>query len=27
MQPYFADLGELRPDEGFRRVAEIFHLD
>jgi len=27
MQPYFADLGEQRPDEGFRRVAEIFHLD
>ena len=27
MQPYFADLGGQRPDEGFRRVAEIFHLD
>ncbi len=27
MQACFADLGELRPDEGFRRVAEIFHLD
>jgi hypothetical protein len=27
MQTYFADLGELRPDEGFRRVTEIFHLD
>jgi L-rhamnose mutarotase len=27
MQPYFADLGGLRPDEGFRRIAEIFHLD
>ena len=27
MQPFFADLGALRPDEGFRRVAEIFHLD
>ena len=27
MQPYFADLGGLRPDEGFRRMAEIFHLD
>jgi L-rhamnose mutarotase len=27
MQPFFADLGGLRPDEGFRRVAEIFHLD
>ena len=27
MQPYFADLGGLRPDEGFLRIAEIFHLD
>jgi L-rhamnose mutarotase len=27
MQPYFDDLGDLRPDEGFRRVAEVFHLD
>ena len=27
MQQYFADLGDLRPDEGFRRVAEVFHLD
>jgi L-rhamnose mutarotase len=27
MQTYFADLGGLRPDEGFRRIAEIFHLD
>jgi L-rhamnose mutarotase len=27
MQPYFADLGGRRPDEGFRRIAEIFHLD
>ena len=26
MQPYFADLGGLRPDEGFRRITEIFHL-
>ena len=27
MQPYFADLGGLRPDEGFRRITEVFHLD
>jgi L-rhamnose mutarotase len=27
MQPLFADLGDRRPDEGFRRIAEIFHLD
>jgi L-rhamnose mutarotase len=32
MRPYFADLelcdlGGLRPDEGFRRIDEIFHLD
>jgi L-rhamnose mutarotase len=27
MQPFFADLGGLRPDEGFRRLPEIFHLD
>jgi L-rhamnose mutarotase len=27
MQPFFADLGGLRPDQGFRRIAEIFHLD
>ena len=27
MQPYFADLGSIRPDEGFRRLDEIFHLD
>jgi len=27
MQPNFAGLGGLRPDEGFRRIAEIFHLD
>ena len=27
MQPFFADLGGLRPDEGFRRLDEIFHLD
>jgi L-rhamnose mutarotase len=27
MAPYFAELGGGRPDQGFRRVAEIFHLD
>ncbi len=27
MRPFFADLGGLRPDEGFRRIDEIFHLD
>jgi L-rhamnose mutarotase len=27
MQPFFTDLGGLRPDEGFRRLPEIFHLD
>jgi L-rhamnose mutarotase len=27
MAPFFADLNGLRPDEGFTRVAEIFHLD
>jgi L-rhamnose mutarotase len=27
MAPFFADLGDQRPDEGFRRIAEIFHLD
>jgi L-rhamnose mutarotase len=27
MQPFFADLGGLRPDERFRRLPEIFHLD
>jgi L-rhamnose mutarotase len=27
MQPYFSDLDGLRPDEGFRRIDEIFHLD
>jgi L-rhamnose mutarotase len=27
MQPFFADLGGLRPDEGFLRIAEVFHLD
>jgi L-rhamnose mutarotase len=27
MQPYFADIGGLRPDEGFLRLPEVFHLD
>ncbi|HTX26289.1 MAG TPA: L-rhamnose mutarotase [Streptosporangiaceae bacterium] len=27
MAPYFAELNGGRPDEGFRRIAEIFHLD
>ncbi len=27
MAPYFADLDGRRPDEGFARLAEIFHLD
>jgi L-rhamnose mutarotase len=27
MQPFFADLGGLRPDEGFLRLEEVFHLD
>jgi L-rhamnose mutarotase len=27
MAPFFADLGEQRPDPGFRRLDEIFHLD
>ena len=27
MAPFFASLGDRRPDEGFRRIAEIFHLD
>jgi L-rhamnose mutarotase len=26
MQPYFADLGDQRPDEGIRPIPEIFHL-
>jgi L-rhamnose mutarotase len=26
MQPYFADLEGLPPDQGFRRITEIFHL-
>jgi L-rhamnose mutarotase len=27
MAPYFEDLDGGRPDEGFRRISEIFHLD
>jgi L-rhamnose mutarotase len=27
MAPFFADLTGQRPDEGFRRLDEIFHLD
>ena len=27
MAPYFEDAGGARPDEGFRRIDEIFHLD
>ena len=27
MQPYFSDLCGLRPDQGFRRIDEIFHLN
>jgi L-rhamnose mutarotase len=27
MQPFFVDLGGLRPDEGFRRLPEVFHQD
>jgi len=27
MQPFFVDLGGLRPDERFRRLPEVFHLD
>ena len=27
MAPFFAHLGDQRPDEGFRRITEIFHLD
>lgn len=27
MRPFFADLGDLRPDEGFLRLPEVFHLD
>jgi L-rhamnose mutarotase len=27
MAPYFEDLGGRRPDEGFLRLEEVFHLD
>jgi len=27
MAPYFTELDGRPPDQGFRRVAEIFHLD
>jgi hypothetical protein len=27
MKRFFADEGSTRPDEGFRRLPEIFHLD
>lgn len=27
MAHFFADLGDRRPDEGFLRLEEIFHLD
>jgi len=27
MKQFFADEGDERPDEGFRRLPEIFHLD
>lgn len=27
MAAYFIDLGDRRPDEGFLRLVEIFHLD
>ena len=27
MAPFFAGPGDQRPDEGFRRITEIFHLD
>jgi L-rhamnose mutarotase len=27
MAPYFEELGGVRPDQGFRRIDEIFHLD
>ena len=26
MTPFFVDLGDQRPDEGFRRLDEVFHL-
>jgi L-rhamnose mutarotase len=27
MAPFFAGPGDRRPDEGFHRIPEIFHLD
>lgn len=27
MAPFFADLGDRRPDEGFLRLEEVFHLE
>lgn len=27
MAEFFTDLDGLPPDQGFRRVAEVFHLD
>jgi L-rhamnose mutarotase len=27
MAPYFAELDGLPPDQGFKRVGEIFHVD
>ena len=27
MAPYFEQLGDLRPDEGFLRLEEVFHLE
>jgi len=27
MAPFFENLGDQRPDEGFMRLGEVFHLD
>ena len=27
MAPFFAGIAGRRPDEGFRQITEIFHLD
>ena len=27
MRTYFADIGDSRPDQGFVRLPEVFHLD
>ena len=27
MAPFFENLGDKRPDEGFMRLEEVFHLD